>query len=69
MSFVIFIAARHALLHGCGVGAWGVGHATFCSRAGLAVYVYVWATRLYDFCLIAAADAANKQAPLVTHTQ
>lgn len=38
-------------------------------RAGLPVYVYVWATRLYDFCLIAAADAANKQAPLVTHIE
>lgn len=35
-------------------------------RAGLPVYVYVWATRLYDFCLIAAA---NKQAPLVTHIE
>lgn len=45
-------------------GEWGGGNLLF--RAGLPVYVYVWATRLYDFCLIAAA---NKQAPLVTHIE
>lgn len=46
-------------------GEWG-GGGNLLFRAGLAVYVYVWATRLYDFCLIAAA---NKQAPLVTHIE
>lgn len=47
-------------------GEWGGGGGNLLFRAGLAVYVYVWATRLYDFCLIAAA---NKQAPLVTHIE
>lgn len=52
-------------------GLEGLGSKGSCNllfRAGLAVYVYVWATRLYDFCLIAAADAAKQQALLVTHT-
>lgn len=47
-------------------GEWGGGGGNLLFRVGLAVYVYVWATRLYDFCLIAAA---NKQAPLVTHIE
>lgn len=72
MSFVIFIATRHALLASSEgsdprkgeEGGWGGVNLLF--RAGLPVYVYVWATRLYDFCLIAAA---NKQAPLVTHIE
>lgn len=71
MSFVIFIATRHAFLASSrevtpAKGEWGGGGGNLLFRAGLAVYVYVWATRLYDFCLIAAA---NKQAPLVTHIE
>lgn len=71
MSFVIFIATRHALLASSrevtpAKGGMGGGGGNLLFRAGLPVYVYVWATRLYDFCLIAAA---NKQAPLVTHIE